>query len=247
MVSPASASLDPADILYGDSRPLNTEPIPSWPHQDLLDNFVSDLFFTGKQVTFWSLDRYCPGYESAVANRSLHRLGAPAVEWDDGCWSYYKLGYLHREDGPASHNRAQFGTWKDRWAIEGAIHRDGDLPAVVKSNGDNEWRQHDQLHREGDKPAVIAGDGSQLSWYRDGALHREGGLPAFTSQSRFYPLKTVEWWRHGELITSLKVSDDGWISLNDEVISEFETLLLTLEDAGLILPEPEKYSEPWDQ
>jgi len=64
---------------------------------------------------------------------------------------------------------------------EGEIHRDGDEPAIVHTDGTNEWYswyQHNKVHRDGDKPAIDfskkPGDGS-LMWYKEGKQHRDGG------------------------------------------------------------------------
>lgn len=35
------------------------------------------------------------------SDNKLHRIGAPAVEWNDGSKVWYQNGKLHREDGPA--------------------------------------------------------------------------------------------------------------------------------------------------
>lgn len=59
----------------------------------------------------------------------------------------------------------------------GKLHRDNDLPAVIRTNGDQEWYQNDQLHRDNDLPAIIQ-NGDQL-WYKHGVIHRDNDLPAF--------------------------------------------------------------------
>ena len=72
--------------------------------------------------------------------------------------------------------------WYD---IDGKIHRDNDLPAVVIA-GHNVcfWYQHGQIHRDG-APAIIYPDfydvvldvsrkGTRL-WYQNGQIHRDDG------------------------------------------------------------------------
>jgi hypothetical protein len=50
----------------------------------------------------------------------LHRTDGPAVEWNDGCNSWWINGKLHREDGPARE-------WRDGskvWYINGMLRRE---------------------------------------------------------------------------------------------------------------------------
>ena len=49
------------------------------------------------------------------------------------------------------------------------MHRDGDQPAIIYTNGDRVWYQHGRCHRDGDQPAFIGVDGGQL-WYQYGSL-----------------------------------------------------------------------------
>lgn len=75
----------------------------------------------------------------------------------------------------------EYGT--RRWYNErGWIHRDGDQPAVIQSNGTQKWYWNGVLHREGDQPAVIEADGTQ-HWFQNGKLHRDGNQPAVISKS----------------------------------------------------------------
>ena len=41
------------------------------------------------------------------------------------------------------------------WTKDGEIHRDGDKPAMVYTNGSKHWYKHGKLHRDGDKPAIV--------------------------------------------------------------------------------------------
>ena len=56
-------------------------------------------------------------------------------------------------------------------------HRDGDLPAIMHANGDQEWFKHGKRHRDGDLPAIMHANGDQ-EWYKDDKRHRDGDLPA---------------------------------------------------------------------
>ena len=79
--------------------------------------------------------------------------------------------------------------------IAGKLHRDGDKPAVVYSNGTQEWWVNGQRHRDNGLPAIVRADGHQEWWVND-LRHREGGLPAV-----IWAGGRREWWIHGELVT----------------------------------------------
>jgi antitoxin component YwqK of YwqJK toxin-antitoxin module len=63
--------------------------------------------------------------------------------------------------------------------VNGKLHRDGDLPAVICPDGITEYYLNGQLHRDGDLPAIIDPCGS-IFYYKNGLLHRGGDLPAIT-------------------------------------------------------------------
>lgn len=64
-----------------------------------------------------------------------------------------------------------------RRTLHGKGHSCHDEPAVVWSDGHQEWYQHGKPHRDGDKPAIIWKDGRQ-EWYQHGQMHRGDGKPA---------------------------------------------------------------------
>ena len=101
------------------------------------------------------------------------------------------------------------------WTLDGRLHREHDLPAVVNSDGTRKWcrygRPHRDLgrpayqnstlgqtwsrhgldHRAGDRPALIRG--YVRGWYRRGLQHRDHDRPAFISDD-------IKWWyQHGAL------------------------------------------------
>ena len=58
---------------------------------------------------------------------------------------------------------------------KGQIHRDNDLPAIIRADGYKAWYQNGKLHRDNDKPAVIGAAGYQ-HWYQNGNfIKRERG------------------------------------------------------------------------
>jgi hypothetical protein len=48
------------------------------------------------------------------------------------------------------------------WHRDGKLHRGGDLPAVIWSNGVQFWFKNGEHYRDGDLPAVIWSDGEQM-------------------------------------------------------------------------------------
>lgn len=72
--------------------------------------------------------------------------------------------------------------------LNGDLHREGDLPAIIKYRPDGtvkkkEFFKNDRRHRDGDQPAVIQyrTDGSLESeqFYHQGTMRRKGDQSAF--------------------------------------------------------------------
>jgi ribosomal protein L25 (general stress protein Ctc) len=101
---------------------------------------------------------------------------------------WYKEGKIHREgDLPA----LIYSDGTQKWYKEGILHRDGDLPAVIYCENQY-WYKEGKIHREGDLPALIYSDGTQ-KWYKEGRVHREGDLPAV-----IYWNGDQEWYKEGK-------------------------------------------------
>jgi hypothetical protein len=86
----------------------------------------------------------------------LHRYDGPTVIWANGCIDWYFNGKLHREgDEPAviDSDGTQY------WIKHGLQHRDGG-PAKIQTNGYQAWAQYGETHRE-DGPAIIWDDGKE--------------------------------------------------------------------------------------
>ena len=64
--------------------------------------------------------------------------------------------------------------WKNK---NGQIHRDGDLPAFERANGDKFYYKEGKLHRDGDLPAIEYACGDK-EYCKNGKLHRDGDKPA---------------------------------------------------------------------
>jgi hypothetical protein len=76
----------------------------------------------------------------------------------------------------------------------GQIHRDNDLPAVVRGNGTKQWLQNNLLHRDNDLPAIICTSGAK-HWYQNNRLHRDNDLPAI-----IYADGEKNWYQNGIFI-----------------------------------------------
>lgn len=101
----------------------------------------------------------------------LHRENdRPAVIWAKGAHYWYKNGLMHREnDQPAAIWMGETKKETRIWYQNGKMHRDtnGDLPAVIRSNGDREWYRNGKEHRENGLPACILANGT-LRWFYNG-------------------------------------------------------------------------------
>jgi len=48
------------------------------------------------------------------------------------------------------------------WYQNGLLHRDNDLPAIIRKNGSLFWYQNGQLHRDFNRPAIIDSNGDPI-------------------------------------------------------------------------------------
>jgi hypothetical protein len=94
-----------------------------------------------------------------------------------------------------------------RWYdADGNLHRDGDLPAVVRADGRQEWYHHGRLHRGLDLPAVVWPN-NKLEWWQNGRRHRDGDQPAMVLPNGVDDIlappswnsKAMFWFRDGKL------------------------------------------------
>jgi hypothetical protein len=79
------------------------------------------------------------------------------------------------------------------WYQNGKLHRDGDMPAVIRTNGEQQWFQNGKRHRDHDLPAIIYTCGTQ-KWYQNDKLHRDNDLPA-----EMYASGTQKWYQNDKL------------------------------------------------
>ena len=121
---------------------------------------------------------------------------------DINTWKHYasKNSYYHAEFNTDSMKKLFVNTFtrevilRDRieYKLDGRLHRDDGLPAVVWHNGLREWYQYGEHHSWNDLPAIIRPDGTQ-EWYHHDKLHRDDG-PAVIR-----PDGTREWYYHDSL------------------------------------------------
>jgi len=100
-------------------------------------------------------------------------------DWERIVYSIKIFGEITEEELAGlqtGHSTSGYGT--TRYYVNGQLHRDGDLPAVVNvRDGLEEWWFHGVQHRDGGLPAVVGTPSTYLPAYRQ--EHRE------------------EWWVHG--------------------------------------------------
>lgn len=102
---------------------------------------------------------------------------------------WYKNGKLHRDNDLPAIIRARGG---QVWYNHGNIHCKDDLPAIIDADGDQYWYKNGKLHREDDKPSVIHSNGDQ-QWYKHGNLHRDDDQPAIVCADG-----EKHWYKNGE-------------------------------------------------
>ena len=119
-----------------------------------------------------------------------HSYGDVPVVDELGNQDWYRDGKLHRDNDLPAMIRA-LGTQK--WYKDGKLHREGDLPAVIWANGTQNWYKYGKQHRDGDLPAEIWSNGTQV-WCKDGKCHRDGDLPAGIGANG-----TQYWYKDGNL------------------------------------------------
>jgi hypothetical protein len=148
---------------------------------------------------------------------------------NDDCYDrteyYNEKGQLHRIDGPA----VEYVDGEKQWWVNGKLHRDGDLPAVIKYEDGKlsyeGWFENGLEHRIGSPSSIFYTDGIKPNtfWRVNGENHRDGDLPAVERYSDYI----FEWWINGKFHretgpASCLIDEDGnvldkcWY-LNDEI------------------------------
>ena len=78
------------------------------------------------------------------------------------------------------------------------LHRDNDLPAIIRANGTKMWYYEGKKHRENNLPAII--DGDSMEWYYEDKLHRyDNDQPAVMINRPKHGAFRYEWFKNGLL------------------------------------------------
>ena len=102
------------------------------------------------------------------------------------------------------HFTVKIDGYETRYELNGKLHREGDLPAIICSYSElhiEEWWKDGKRHREGDLPAIINIniDSSRHEWWKDGKPHRDGDFPAYIYiWTGFHRGSHKEWWKDGK-------------------------------------------------
>jgi len=129
-----------------------------------------------------------------IRNRELGKSYTKISDEDAKSIQLYKLkliGGFHmiiKEDGKYQEAIDLHGS--QAWLKNGKLHRDNDLPAIIKADGEKLWYKNGKRHRDNDLPAAIWKDGTQV-YYKNDRLHRDNDLPAV-----IYPDGTKEWYKN---------------------------------------------------
>jgi hypothetical protein len=143
--------------------------ISSYLHIEHLNNLYRTCRDMNKQLDHSG--RYI--YKNICLHHQPHSVcDLPALIFLNGDRFCYREGKYHRDDLPG-----RFDSNGQYWYKEGKVHRDGDLPAIIFSNGSQAWYKEGKRHRDGNLPAVIYSCGDQY-WYKEGKRHRDDDLPA---------------------------------------------------------------------
>lgn len=120
-------------------------------------------------------------------------------------------------------SRINYKTKTKQWHKNGRLHRNNDLPSVVRwlkedaFNVEQQkiWYSNGMKHRDGDKPAIISitttyfTNGklrtfhSQKRWIKNNVPHRDGGKPAV--------VEVIQWYDHTGKINKDNSFEEFWV------------------------------------
>ena len=161
----------------------------------LISTYVPEHF---KTLTFLADGRLIKEERDGktYANGVLHSFDDKPAETKHGAQWWYKNGKVHRDgDLPAI-------IWTDgtkEWCKNGRPHRNNDLPALIQDDGTQVWCKKGLFHRNGDKPAIIYLSGTQI-WFKNGKYHRDNDKPAIIQADG-----TKRWFKNGNIIPEPKM------------------------------------------
>jgi hypothetical protein len=111
--------------------------------------------------------------------------------YKSGGYIYKKICLHHQPHSIDDLPAVIYSNGDQEWYKEGKRHRGGDLPAVIYATGSHAWYKEGRFHRDGDLPAIIFATGDQ-EWHKEGKLHRDGDLPARIKEDG-----TLYWYKEG--------------------------------------------------
>jgi len=103
---------------------------------------------------------------------------------------YNKAGKLHRSEGQPAVIKTD---GSEEWYINGELHRDNNLPAIIKASGYKAWYSHGKLYRSDGLHTIETSTGDREWRTNIYSLHRENDLPAVINTEYDYK----EWWKDG--------------------------------------------------
>lgn len=138
----------------------------------------------------------CEWYKSGVRYRGS---GKPTTIQKSGkkqWWTFNveeNLYHIKCDDGTLLWQRDD--QWLELW-----LHRDNDLPAVIRPDGTKEWWSRGERHRDNNLPAIlhVNGDGE---YYQHGYKHRDNN-PAVSVHIDDQLLE--QWWQRGDLVREIR-------------------------------------------
>ena len=151
---------------------------------------------------------------------------------------WYKNNEIHREGDLPAIERTN---GRREWYKKGERHRLGDLPAIEHKNGSKEWWVNNQRHRENDLPAVEM-VGGHKKWYRNGCWSRKDPeLPVVINEfgrGLMYSWSKEQCANDPTWSRVVKVGEGMWCSQKPPPLRRFDHFLKKLNDRVLdtILP-----------
>ena len=178
-----------------------------------------------------------------IKNHMLHSEDGPAMILANG----YKAWYLDNKIYRDIDTHGESWWTHDSYGYQ-ILHRSGDLPAFIDSNGDQYWYENGEQHRSGGLPAFIGMNGDQV-WYMHGKIHRLNDQPAVIRKNNskfkdivntrsYYRLHfsdipgVMEWWIDGRMQRAddkpAKITENGdmlWYQACKNSDDEYKSML----------------------
>lgn len=153
---------------------------------------------------------YDEAIKMVMLSKYMNQVSMPIVMAEAKEW----LGDDHREDvmvDTYSHGVITKIKEGDKWMKNGKLHREWNLPAVIKKGAMKEWYVNGMLHRQGDKPASIHSRNGYwggkhqpigtITYYKNGKIHRVGDNPAVIDSMYTHcdgEDTLFQWWKNGK-------------------------------------------------